>query len=341
MGSTNDVSDNAILVTTQSAPAAPPPSRPVFANELQRMNYYNEKHDYMKEIEAKLNNEIGYRFWKRYVNSAFWSYISMPINLSITLLTALSTGQAATDNLLPKTIYVNVALATLILSVLNTYFRPYVQMTDNVELMNKWNDLGCEFESIVYSESKQIEQIEHRLIKYEALMTSVNVLKKQEGLETQNFLTDSIYLGIRSVNCCLKDRDSWLSLDESYKKEDYRRKHVHAETSISPADRARYIDSSMNSVDVVVEVTAAGVPFSNTHDPHGSNVHAHAHAHAHANNNNNNNLPQIRNIVFGAVNRGLLTNRKAKKMTNVMDLSYNMPEAPLMQQEDIYFDAPV
>ena len=327
MGSINDVSDNTIDAS-QSVPPPPPP-RPVFANELHRMNYYNEKRDYMKEIEAKLNNEIGYRFWKRYVNSAFWSYISMPINLSITLLTALSTGQAATDNLLPKTIYVNVALATLILSVLNTYFRPYVQMTDNVELMNKWNDLGCEFESIVYSESKQIEQIEHRLVKYESLMASVNHLKKQEGLETQNFLTDTIYLGIRSVNCCLKDRDSWLSLDESYKKEDYRRKHVHAETSISPADRARYIDSSMNSADVVVEVTAAGVPSSNTQDPYGTNVHAHA------------NNPQIRNIVFGAVNRGLLMNRKAKRMTNMMDLSYNIPEAPLMQPEDLYFDAPV
>jgi hypothetical protein len=214
--------------------------------------YFNEKNEYMKEMETKLNNEIGYRFWKRYVNAAFWSYLSMPINLSITMLTALSTGQATTDNLLPKTIYVNVALATLVLSVLNTYFRPYIQMTKNVELMNKWNDLGCEFESIMYSENKHLSHVEYRLKKYEKLMQSVNDLKKQEVLETQNFLTDSIYLGIRSVNWCLKDRDSWLSLDESYKRHAIERNRVNVETEITEFDRTKYIDSSANVMEYVL-----------------------------------------------------------------------------------------
>lgn len=214
----------------------------------------------------------------------------MPINLSITMLTALSTGQATTDNLLPKSIYVNVALATLVLSVLNTYFRPYVQMSTNVELMNRWNDLGCQFESIFYSQKKKIEHIDDRLKRYEALMIEVNDLKKQEGLETQNFLTDSIYLGIRSVNWCLKDRDSWLSLDESYKKEDSRRKKVNVETVISDTDRVKYIDSSSNSADIVMYTSAS--------------IHTN-HAATHVLEPSK---PHIRNVVYKAVNRNLLAN---------------------------------
>ncbi len=200
------------------------------------MNYFRDRKAYMKEVEMKLNNEIGYRFWKRYINAAFWSYVSMPINLSITMMTALSTGQATTNNLLPKDLYVNISLATLVMSVLNTYFRPYIQMTKNMELMNKWNELGCQFEAIIYSENKYLEHVEQRIAKYEELMKEVNELKKTETLDTQNFLTDSIYFGIRSVGWGLKDRDSWLSLDESYKAANHEKHKIHISTqTIDPS----------------------------------------------------------------------------------------------------------
>ena len=175
---------------------------------------------YMIEIETKLNIEIGYRFWKKYVTAAFWSYISMPLNLAITMMTALSTGQAATDNLLPKSIYINISLATLVVSVLNTYFRPYVQMNQNIDYMNKWSVMGFHFEEIYYGEKKTLAQINHRIEQYAALMKDINELKKTEILETQNFLTDSIHLALRSCYCCLKNKNSWLALDETLKKED-------------------------------------------------------------------------------------------------------------------------
>ena len=179
----------------------------------------SHKIEYMTELETKIDNEIGYRFWKKYVNAAFWSYISLPINLSITMLTALSTGQATTNNLLPQTLYINISLATLVISVLNTYFRPYVQMNQNVEYMNKWSVLGYQFEEIYYSEKQTIEHIELRIDRYEHLLKEINNLKKTEILETQNFLTDSIHLALRSCYCCLKNKNSWLSLDETLKEE--------------------------------------------------------------------------------------------------------------------------
>jgi hypothetical protein len=174
----------------------------------------------MIDLETKINTEIGYRFWKKYVNAAFWSYISLPINLSITMMTALSTGQATTDNLLPKSLYINISLATLVISVLNTYFRPYVQMNQNIEYMNKWSVLGCQFEEIYYSENRTLEHINTRITRYENLLKSINDLKKAEILETQNFLTDSIHLALRSCFCCLKNKNSWLALDKTLKAED-------------------------------------------------------------------------------------------------------------------------
>jgi hypothetical protein len=197
-----DSSSNTLVISVQPSPLIP------------------TRLEYMEEIETKVNTEIGYRFWKKYVTAAFWSYISLPINLSITMLTALSTGQAATNNLLPKNLYVNISLATLVISILNTYFRPYVQMNQNVDYMNKWSVLGFKFEEIYYSERKTPDQINARITKYEDLMKSINELKKMEILETQNFLTDSIHLALRSCACCLKNKSSWLALDEILQQEE-------------------------------------------------------------------------------------------------------------------------
>jgi hypothetical protein len=217
-----------------------PPRRPCTLVLANSKTHY----EYMVEIETKINIEIGYRFWKRYVNAAFWSYISLPINLSITMLTALSTGQATTNNLLPKTLYVNISLATLVISILNTYFRPYVQMNMNIEFMNKWSVLGYKYEEIFYSEKRTLEQVDARLEKYGELMKSINELKKTEILESQNFLTDSIHLALRSCVCCLKNKSSWLSLDETLKQEDAEAKRqiqneeamVGDEESLPPAN---------------------------------------------------------------------------------------------------------
>jgi hypothetical protein len=171
----------------------------------------------MITLEKRINRDIGFHFWNKYVSSAFWSNISLPINLSITMLTALSTGQATTENLLPRNIYVNISIATLIVSTLNTYFRPHVQMGKNIEMMNKWNALGCEFEDIYYSEKQSIHRIDECIEKYEKLLIKINDLKKTENLETQNFITDILFLILRSGQCCLRNRRSWLPADEAAK----------------------------------------------------------------------------------------------------------------------------
>ena len=190
-------------------------------NENAEIKRYEEdkelekRHQYMKSLELKIDTEIGYRFWNRYVSAAVWSNISLPINLSITMLTALSTGQATTDNLLPRQLYVNISIATLVISTLNTYFRPHLQMNKNIELMNKWNVFGCEFEEMYYSEKNDLFQVNERIRGYEELIHRIHELKKNENMEGFNTMTDIIYCLLRMCKCFIKNKSRWLAMDEN------------------------------------------------------------------------------------------------------------------------------
>lgn len=170
--------------------------------------------DAMRKIEHKLNVEIGFGWWKRYIAAAFWSNLSLPINLSITLMTALTTAQATTDNLLSQRNYVGLSIATLVMSVLNTFFRPHEQMNANVKLMGKWTEFGNRFESVYYSEySDCLADYKKRLREYEEIQNDVNAFQNTMTPEMQNFMTDCLHIIARLT--VLKRRDKWLDLDNT------------------------------------------------------------------------------------------------------------------------------
>jgi hypothetical protein len=58
------------------------------------MNKYkeSEKYELMIKLENKLNGELGDMWWNKYVGGAFWTNISTPINLAITILSAVTAG---------------------------------------------------------------------------------------------------------------------------------------------------------------------------------------------------------------------------------------------------------
>ena len=68
------------------------------------------------QLKDKLNTDLGFYYWKYYIAGAFWSNIATPINLCITILSALVSGQANTDSLLPTNIYKDLSIALLLLS---------------------------------------------------------------------------------------------------------------------------------------------------------------------------------------------------------------------------------
>ncbi len=170
--------------------------------------------DLMENLESKLDGEIGNMWWKIYIASAFWSNISTPINLSITLLSAITAGQATTSTMLSKNVFVKVSVASLLISTLNTFFRPHNQYISNIDILKKVNEFGYEFEIIYYSKNTESTDFIRRYLSYKKLMIKFHRFKNTISPEQQNYFTDLIYY--ISIKSCLRNDDKWLDIDKKY-----------------------------------------------------------------------------------------------------------------------------
>lgn len=161
----------------------------------------------MQKLQDRVNRDLGDNWWKKYISAAFWSNLSTPINVCITFFTALTTGQTATSNLLSSQSVIGLGLATLILSILNTFFTPHKKMVSLIEEMNKWQELGSQFESVYYSNNFDDDDFERRFKAYEEIQKGIHQLKIKQQTTDADFLTDLIYLC--AVKTCLK-RERWI-----------------------------------------------------------------------------------------------------------------------------------
>lgn len=168
------------------------------------------KLDAMMKIEQRLNAEIGFEWWKRYIAAAFWSNVSTPVNLTITLLTALTTTQTTTQNLLSHDTNVGMSVCVLVLTVLNTFFRPHYQMVENMREMKLWSDFGVSFEAIYYTENDTEEDFLRRFNSYKELQTKIS---QKSNIEKNNFLTDMIHMCAKKT--ILHKKDKWVAEDEA------------------------------------------------------------------------------------------------------------------------------
>jgi hypothetical protein len=157
----------------------------------------------------KLNYDIGYCFWKRYVYCAFWSNISTPINLAITILTALTTGQSATNSLISESTNTRLGIAALFISIFNTFFRPTQQLNDNTQIKNQWTELGAKFEEIYYNKVYSVEEKKVKLNQLQSLFKENNELKRSNSA---NYFIDLIFM-IAEYGC-IRDNIYWIPDDD-------------------------------------------------------------------------------------------------------------------------------
>ena len=157
----------------------------------------------MQNIKEKLDKDIGFYFWKYYIAGAFWSNIATPINLCITIMSALVSAQANSDDLLPLNIYKDISIGLLLLSTLNTFLRPHLEMNSNIEMKNKFDEFGTKFDEICYSNDDEITKNK----KYQILSNELNKMRIHESPVSQNYLTDLIH--IISTLTCLRNKDRW------------------------------------------------------------------------------------------------------------------------------------
>ena len=135
-------------------------------------------------IESRLNEEIARMWWKRFIATVFWDNVSTPVNLT----TAQATGGSV---LLSQSTYVSLSLVTLIVSTINTFFRPHAQMVENARAMQKWSELGARYEAIHYGDLLGVRRHEACT----ALFRDVQRLKCAEASSsgTQHCLTDLVH----------------------------------------------------------------------------------------------------------------------------------------------------
>lgn len=179
------------------------------------------KVDAVHLLEQKLDSDIGWQYWKKYVAAAFWAQISMPMNLVITLLTALTTAQANAPDLLPESLYKSLTYVSLLLTVLNTFFRPHEKLTTNVKLLKEWTAQGIAYEKVVMSETNLIlknrgpsclsqQQIETLQADFQKVRDEVNAQRQKEGPEMINFVTDLLH--ILSFYTCIRKHQKWSNI---------------------------------------------------------------------------------------------------------------------------------
>jgi hypothetical protein len=169
---------------------------------------------YMKKLENKLNGEIGFNWWRRYISAALWDNLGTPVNLMITLLTAVSTAQANTGNFISDSANSKVTVAALILSTVNTFFRPHTKVSSNIEIMKKYTEFGNKFEEIYYLIASTDENYRYKIEQYKTLIIDINKYETNHGSDSINFFSDFIHIISRYL--CLKTREKWLDFDKEF-----------------------------------------------------------------------------------------------------------------------------
>ena len=169
----------------------------------------------------KVNNDIGYYWWKRYIYSAFWSNISTPLNLAIVVLTTLTTGQSATESLISKEIATILGSVTLFISIFNSYFKPYEQLTQNQCILLDWTKLGEEFDEIYYDRVYTPVEKLGRLKNLEKLFKKVSALKRSND---NNYCIDLLYVFIRLI--CIRKQINWVVIKDMGEEPRQRRRTI-------------------------------------------------------------------------------------------------------------------
>lgn len=165
-----------------------------------------------------LNKRIGTQAWKKYLSAAFWNYITTPINFSITLLTAVATGQAATSNILSQQQTLIILFVTFVLTTTNSFFKLNTKMNLNFEAARSYYAFGGEFEKIYYTPLFNDLDVKQKLSCYERLHERMNAYVVSETIENQNYVTEMIYFVVSWADCCsfLGNISEWIVENERH-----------------------------------------------------------------------------------------------------------------------------
>ena len=154
----------------------------------------------MLTLQNAINVRIGTQSWKKYINAAFWNYISTPINFTITLFTALSAGQTGTNsNFLSQAQLFYILFISFVLSVINTFFKLKDKAIMNYDALKQYETFGSEFEKIYYTNVESDEDLKKKYNAYLGLQEDINKYNMSGGIDNVNYATELIYLCLKRL----------------------------------------------------------------------------------------------------------------------------------------------
>lgn len=196
------------------------------------LSHYFEQQEYMMFIRNKIDSDIGYNYWKNYIVSVFWSNIATPLNLTITFLTAITTAQSQSTNLIPQSVFANITIINLIITTLITFFRPHEQYSVYSDYVKRWAELGVDLEkefsakSSVSNNNKvklyHLEKQDMKIKTYKSIQDKCVDLRKSENNSIINSVTDVIFVIVYYLCMCrlYYGPKKWLDYD----------RRIHAES---------------------------------------------------------------------------------------------------------------
>ena len=155
----------------------------------------SQEYGIMITLQENLNLRIGRERWKKYITSMFWYYINMPINFTITLFTAITSGQVGTNAtfLSSGTVFALIFTAFL-LSTINTFFKLKENTEANYVIAQKYEEFANIYESIYFTPLHTDEDVLKRLIEYKKLNFDINQFCKDTNLEQINYISELLYM---------------------------------------------------------------------------------------------------------------------------------------------------
>jgi hypothetical protein len=125
------------------------------------------------------------------------------------VFTTLTTGQAATQTLLSPQTTTILSSVTLFVSIFNSFFKPYEQLTKNQQILQDWTKIGDEFDEIYYNRVYTREEKLTRLVSLEKLFKSMSTLKRAND---NNYCIDCMFIFIRLI--CIRKNITWVQIKE-------------------------------------------------------------------------------------------------------------------------------
>lgn len=164
----------------------------------------------MERLEKQLDHDLGFQWWKKCIAAGFWSNVTTTVSLSMTLLTALTTAQTTTSNLLSQGVFVGLSIFSLVVTFVNTFFRPHDQNTMMIKSMYAYQRFGTMFEEIYFTDNNDPADYQRRFDDYKKLQTEINKYKNENSTpESQSYLSDLLHYIASAL--FLKERSKWLN----------------------------------------------------------------------------------------------------------------------------------